>query len=257
MQYFTQTPNPDIKIDLKTPNNYTKCLVPDNINAYHRDINKFNYFMLKQGVTAQINPSDMKNITIYYCVNTLIVCTNDLNMGWVDGKQQSVSVRQTLSYMADRFPYFDKNNMDTWDKLNDIPELRTKNKLKTSSATGYFPIFENSPNGYKSKQYNFIIYTACGYLINYNNKNAVVSVSLYLKDNGYVIITVSCELVHSELVRDLTAIYDGKRYFKVIDPFKIVKLHNKDTRFTVLQKINISLSLTEITAAKQYCNWQD
>ena len=177
-------------------------------------------------------------------------------MGRVNGKQSN-SVQRTLLYMANRFPYFDKNNMDTWDKLVDIPELRAENELKTSSATGYFPIFEDSSNGYKSKQYNFIIYNGCGNLINYNNKNAVVSVSLYLKDNGYIIIAVSSKPVHTDLVRDLTAIYDSIQYFKVIDPFKIVVLDSRDTHFTVLQKINNSLFFTEITAAKNYCNWQN
>ena len=73
MLYFAQTPIPVIETDLKTPNNYTKCLIPENIKDYHRNTDKFNYYMLKQGVTTQINPSDIKDNTIYYCVNTLIV----------------------------------------------------------------------------------------------------------------------------------------------------------------------------------------
>lgn len=259
MLYFAQTPTPNIKTDLKTPNNYTKCLIPENIKDYHRNTDKFNYYMLKQGVTTQINPSDIKNNIIHYCINTLIVCTNDLNMGWVDEKQQSQSVRQVLSYMEKRFPYFDKNNMDTWDKLVDIPELETENKLKTFSATGYFPIFENSSKAYKSKQYNFIIYNACGHLINYNNKNAVISISLYLKEYGYVIISWSSFPVHEEAVRDLTTIYNDKQYFRIINRFEEVELdkYKRKTNITVLQKTNIILSDDEITAAKNYCNWQN
>ena len=247
MIYFNDKP-PDIKTDIKEPHNYVKCNKIIQLTEYHKDISKWDYYMLSRDTTTKLDAKQINANEVYYCVNTLIICTNKDNITDYKANKYWGAVSNLYKYMKERFPYFDDKNIDTWDK-----EFKN-NKKKISTVNGYFPIIEKIVDPtYKSKKYTFIIFHGCG-PINYE-KYHIFSILLYLKLYGYIVISLSNNIVHIGIIEKLIATYDNNIYFKVIQqPY----IYNSDTdnaiNISVLQKIR-ELNDNDEERAKTFCKW--
>jgi len=249
MAYFNDKPL-DIKTDIKGPHNYIKCNIPTPITDYHKDISKWDYYMLSRDTTTKLDAKQINVNEVYYCVNTLIICTNKNNLTDYKDNTHWIKVSKLYKYMKVRFPYFDDKNVDTWDK-----EFPPEEK-KISTVNGKFPIITKIVDPtYKSKKYNFIIFHGCS-PINYYEKNHIFSILLYLKLYGYIVISLSHDiLVHTPIITKLIAKYDNNIYFKVIHNHHTHALNTNDAiNISVLQKIR-ELDDNDLPATKEFCKW--
>ena len=218
---------------------------------------------IKNGKTSRItDKKDINHEDTYYCVNTLIICTNKQNIGKattnkfgtiIYNKQQSDTVINLYKYMKEKYPYFDDENVDTWDK-----EFKNEEN-KPSTINGMFPIIDKIVEPlYKSKEYNFIIFNSCTiYIENKYTNNHIFGILLYLKLYGYIIISAIHINFQNLLKEKLIQKLDGNTYLKVIQEYPNVaggpeEGHNL---FTVLQKIR-ELNEDDKESAKKFCNWK-
>ena len=255
----------DIKTDIKEPHNYMKCNKVTQLTEYHRDTSKWDYYLLQNGNTTYFtNKNDIIPQNIYYCVNTLIICTNKQNIGKaittdkigtiIYNKQQSDTVINLYKYMKEKYPYFDDENVDTWDK-----EFKT-GENKPSTINGMFPIIDKIVEPlYKSKEYNFIIFNSCNAFIEtkYTTNNHIFGILLYLKLYGYIILSAMHIKFQNSLKEKLIQKLDGNTYLKVIQEYPNVAGEPEEGHnlFTVLQKIR-ELNEDDKESAKKFCNWK-